>query len=98
MMHGNERLTFYNKTQHVSDIKNNISIYDQITGPYFFLKQKIMWLKNFRKAYRNYFTIIRHVAKHKFPVEAILRNGNRIMLKNNNEAALFGLLPNFKEL
>jgi FkbM family methyltransferase len=39
-------------------------------------------LSKYRKAYRNYFSVLKHIIRKEYPAEAVLRNGQKIELSN----------------
>jgi FkbM family methyltransferase len=46
------------------------------------LLNSVKILLKYRKAYRNYLSVIKHILQKKYPVEAILRDGQKITLTN----------------
>ena len=78
------------------DKENNISKKDKILGKYNSFKNKFLWFLTYRKTFRNYISVSNCVLKGKFPIDGILRDGRRVVLKNIDEVALFGLLTTNK--
>jgi FkbM family methyltransferase len=39
-------------------------------------------ISKYRKAYRNYFSVLKHIIRKEYPAEAVLRNGQKIELSN----------------
>jgi FkbM family methyltransferase len=79
-----------------SPFKNsNLKIYEYIIAYTYYLTQTITSLLGYYGTYRNYFTIIMHVWKRKYPVEAVLRKDDRhIILRSHVEAWFFTLIHN----
>jgi FkbM family methyltransferase len=46
------------------------------------LLNSVKILLKYRKAYRNYLSVIKHILQNRYPAEAILRNGQKITLTN----------------
>lgn len=68
------------------------STFDNLVGSISSLKNKIFWFKKYRNAYKSYFQVIKKVRKNHFPINAILKNGDRVILNNIDHVALFALL------
>src|SRR5215216_5997882 len=66
----------------------NISLSDRILAYLYYLIEhtKISPLLKYRRLYRNYMTIAMHILRKNYPVEAILRNGDKLLLRNEFEA------------
>jgi FkbM family methyltransferase len=75
--------------------RGNMSLSDQILAYVYYLEDfnkftSIRTLLKYRKLYRNYITISMHILRKKYPIEAILRNGNKLLLRNELEAQIHG--------
>jgi FkbM family methyltransferase len=74
----------------------NISLSDQISAYLYYLNlnlnkfAKISALLKYRRVYRNYMTIAMHILRKKYPIEASLRNGDKLLLRNALEAQIHG--------
>lgn len=69
--------------------ERNISRSDEISSFFLYYLNKEGLIKQvlmYRRTYRNYVGIIVDTLRGKFPVKAILRNGNKIILQNKLEA------------
>jgi FkbM family methyltransferase len=66
----------------------NISLSDRISAYLYYLNKftKISTLLKYRRLYRNYITIAMHILRKNYPVEASLRNGDKLLLRNKFEA------------
>jgi FkbM family methyltransferase len=74
---------------------DNISLRDQISAYVYYLKElnmftKISTLLKYRRLYKNYMTIAMHILRKKYPIEASLRNGDKLLLRNELEALIHG--------
>ncbi|HXW12137.1 MAG TPA: FkbM family methyltransferase [Nitrososphaeraceae archaeon] len=52
-------------------------------------------LLKYRRVYLNYVTVLFHVLRNKYPIEAILKRGNYVLLHNHSEAILVTLMESF---
>jgi FkbM family methyltransferase len=73
----------------------NISLSDQISAYAYYLKDlnkftKISTLLKYRRLYKNYMTIAMGILRKKYPIEASLRNGDKLLLRNELEAQIHG--------
>jgi FkbM family methyltransferase len=55
-----------------------------------FINDKFRGLLKYRQTYHNFFTVVMHVIRSKYPIDAILRNGNRITLYNRFAVSSIG--------
>jgi FkbM family methyltransferase len=75
--------------------KSNLRAYEYIVAYAYCLINLIHHTYSYYGTYNNYFTIIMHVLKRKFPVEAVLRKDKtRIILHSHVEAFFFTLVYN----
>lgn len=75
--------------------KQNISYADVILHYLFYLNKlnKFTTIRTFlayRRIYRNYGAVMMNIVRSKYPIKAIMRNGNSIVLNNPLEAQLYG--------
>jgi FkbM family methyltransferase len=79
-----------------SPFKNsNLKIYEYIVAYAYYLTQTITSLLGYYGTYRNYFSVLMHVWKRKYPIEAVLRKDDRhIILRSHVEAWFFTLIHN----
>src|SRR5215204_1106883 len=73
----------------------NISFSDQTSAYVYYVKglNKFATIKTLLKyygLYRNYITIVMHILKKKYPIEASLRDGDKLLLRNELEAQIHG--------
>lgn len=75
---------------------SNMSLSDQISAYVYYLNfnlnkyTKISTLLKYRRLYGNYITIAMHILRKKYPIEASLRNGDKLSLRNGLEAQIHG--------
>lgn len=81
-----------------SSKNKNVSEYDYIVGYASYFKYLITALLRYRKTYCNYFSIIIAVLRKKYPVEARLRNGRHVILRNHFEIFFISVLHEHKEV
>ena len=60
------------------NLRSNVSLYEQVTSYYFFLKEYIEFLSLYRRKYTNYLDVTRKVLQRRYPLTAILRSGGSI--------------------
>jgi FkbM family methyltransferase len=79
-----------------SPFKNsNLKIYEYIVAYAYHLINLITSLLSYYGTYRNYFSVLMHVWKRKYPVETVLRKDDRhIILRSHVEAYFFTLVHN----
>jgi FkbM family methyltransferase len=78
--------------------RGNISLSDHILAYVYYLPKYISAyvyptcysLLKYRRLYRNYMTVAMHTLRRNYPVEAILRNGDKVLLRNGFEAQIHG--------
>jgi FkbM family methyltransferase len=63
-------------------ISRHIRSYQRVSSHIRGLLNTVKILLKYRKAYRNYLSVIKHIIQKRYPAEAILRNGQKIMLSN----------------
>ena len=73
----------------------NISFSDQTSAYVYYVKglNKFATIKTLLKyygLYRNYITIAMHILRKKYPIEASLRDGDKLLLRNELEAQIHG--------
>ena len=73
----------------------NVSLTDEILGHLYNLRvlNKFTTIKTalkYRRLCRNYYKILMHILRKKYPIEANLRNGDSLIIRNNMEAQLDG--------
>jgi FkbM family methyltransferase len=79
--------------------KRNISSSDLILCYFSYLKQhlnipkKIRTLLIYRKVYRNYFSVYKSVSWEKYPIKAIMRNGDSVIIRNYLEMQIDDARP-----
>jgi FkbM family methyltransferase len=71
-------------------IKRNISISEEIISYLLYLRTKIMAFLIYRRTFRNYISVVTHILRRQYPVEAILRNGSHISLHNHLQVSSIG--------
>lgn len=72
--------------------KRNISRIDEIMGHVFFLNKRLMAVLTYLRAYRNSLTVIIHILRGKYPIEATLRDSKRrTTLRNHVDAFLIAM-------
>ena len=76
----------------MNDIKNNVDAWNNIKGKYNSLRNKIMWFNYYRKAFKNFISVISRDLKGQYPTSVILRKGGTLILNSKDEVALFALL------
>jgi FkbM family methyltransferase len=79
--------------------RGNISLSDQISAYLYYLKRldkftTISTLLKYRRLYRNYITISMHILRNRYPIEARLKNGDKLLLRNELEAQMYGGISN----
>ena len=79
-----------------SPFKNsNLKIYEYIVAYAYHLINLITSLLSYYGTYSNYFSVLMHVWKRKYPIEAVLRKDDRhIILRSHVEAWFFTLIHN----
>ena len=75
--------------------KENISLTDEILAHLYNLRglNKFAAIKTalkYRRLCKNYYKIILHILRKKYPIEANLRSGDRLIMRNNMEVQLDG--------
>lgn len=75
--------------------RGNISLSDQISAYLYYLKRlnkftTISTLLKYRRLYRNYITISMRILRNRYPIEARLKNGDKLLLRNELEAQIHG--------
>jgi FkbM family methyltransferase len=75
--------------------KENISLTDEILAHIYNLKSlnkftAITTALKYRRIYTNYYEIILQILKKKYPIEANLRSGDKLIMRNNREVQLKG--------
>lgn len=70
----------------------NISLLDNFLNPFLLLKKAIKKWADWKKVYQNHFSVLFHVISRKYPIHAILKNGEKIQLNNFTDASYFGNL------
>jgi FkbM family methyltransferase len=75
--------------------RGNISLDDQILVYLCYLKglnkfTSIGTLLKYRRLYKNYVSVSMGILRKKYPIEAILRNGDKLLLRNELEAQIHG--------
>lgn len=78
--------TFQNK------ISSNISFTDNFLSVILMVRNKIQWFVNYKTTFKNYFSVIKKLQSNSFPITAIFKNGEKIILNSKNEASLYSLL------
>ena len=79
-------------------IKQDLSTLEKIIGHLPYVRYLVTTILNYRRTYRNYISIILHILKKDYPVEAILRNNERIVLHNHTEAFFLTVVNGHKEI
>jgi len=75
--------------------KRNISFTDLILNYFSYFKLRLNIFKKiptflvYRRLYRNYFTVYKSVSWKRYPIEAIMRNGDPVVLRNSLEAQMY---------
>ncbi len=75
-----------------NDIISNISILDNFFGIFLLFRNKIKWFFYFKKAFKNYISVIKNFQNNLYPITAILKNNEKIILNSRNEVSLYSLL------
>lgn len=74
-----------------SNRKINVSWVDQVRAyavyAYTPLTSYIYSFQKYRRVYQNYLSVLQHVIRGKYPISAILRRGNQLLLHNHFEAS-----------
>jgi FkbM family methyltransferase len=80
--------------------KSKLRWYEYILAYYDYLKNTLVSLQAYRKTYRNYFSVLMHIMRGRYPVEAVLRGKNKalVVLHNHVEAFFFTLINNREEI
>jgi FkbM family methyltransferase len=63
-------------------LNKQITSYQKATSHVRGLQNSSKILLKYRRAYRNYFSVLKHVLQKKYPVQAILRDGREVMLSS----------------
>lgn len=71
-------------TSIVFDVLKNMTFTEYLKS-YWYLLNSIL---RYHNAYKNYLTVIMHIVRNKYPIESILRDGEKITLKNYYEVYL----------
>src|SRR5918994_1546534 len=69
-------------------LRGNISLSDQSSAYVYYLKDRIGTLLKYRRLYRNWVSVSTRVLRKRYPIQAILRNGNKLLLRNEFEAQI----------
>ncbi len=75
-----------------NNIISNISIIDNFFSIFLLFKNKIKFFFYFKKAFKNYISVIKNFQSNSYPITAILKNNNKIILNSRNEVSLYSLL------
>lgn len=57
-----------------------------------------MWFNLYRKTFKNYLSVIFNQTRINFPLTAILKNGEKLMMNSIDETALYALLTDHKNM
>ena len=79
-----------------NEISSNITFTDNLLGVFLALNNKIKWFFIFQNAFKNYFSVIKNLQRDSYPIFAILKNGEKIVLNSRNEVSLYSLLQKNK--
>ena len=76
--------------------KRNISTIDEILSHFFLLRNKIISVVMYLRVYHNSFSVMKHIIKKEFPIEAKLRDGTRRSLINPSNVWYYARCHNIK--
>jgi FkbM family methyltransferase len=72
----------------------NCSIFDEFQGYFHYIRVLIGAFLAYRRTYRNYLEICRHVFRKWYPVKAVFRNGDQAILTSHSQVSSIALLKN----
>jgi len=73
---------------------NEDNFLNKTTAP---VKNKIFWLKNYKKSFQNYLTVSKNVVRGNFPIMLVLKNGEEIIADSIDQIALYALTEHDKK-
>lgn len=77
---------------------SNNTTFGLIKGIYHTWKNKFIWFNLYRKSFKNYPSVIFNQIRTNFPLNAILTNGEQLVMNSIDETALFALLTDHKNM
>ena len=70
----------------------NCSIFDEFLGYFYYFRVLISAFFAYRRTYRNYLQICRHIFRKRYPVKATFRNGDQAILSSHSQVSSIALL------
>jgi FkbM family methyltransferase len=70
----------------------NCSFFDEFLGYFYYVRILISAFFAYRRTYRNYLQICRHIFKKRYPVNAVFRNGDHVILSSHPQVSSIALL------
>jgi FkbM family methyltransferase len=82
------------------ELASKLRRYEYILAYSDYLRNTLLSFQAYRKTYRNYFSVLMHIMRGRYPVEAVLRRKNKapLVLHNHVEAFFFTLINNREEI
>lgn len=75
-------------------IRDNISLVDRMIGRLNKLLSLPSAFLNYKRAYRNYFTVLKGISSNKYPLTGVLRSGKDVTIHNDRESWYYLLVEN----
>lgn len=70
----------------------NYSIFDEFVGYFYYFKVLISAFFAYRRTYRNYLQICRHIFRKRYPVRAVFKSGHHVILSSHSHVSSIALL------
>lgn len=76
----------------MNNVKKNLTLYERLNSYKYYFSDRIKYFRLYQKTFKNYFSVMIHVLRSKYPFEGVLRNNDvRIY---NNYSEIFNTLMN----